>query len=888
MKRAALWLVPRAWRAAVAHDLDQERETSDRSRGTLWFAAHAARAGLRLRAAHAADRLLRRHGLPRPRQPLRLFSDAGRDVRLAVRRAVSRPGYAVGVVGMLALGIGANTAIYSVFNWVLFRPLPGAANPSELVTIRFQPANREVQLFVSYRDYADLRDGIAGVTGVSASAPMAVDLAVPGVRDPRRTDAEIVTSNYFKVFGVTPAPGRDFSTADERPSNTPPAAIISRRLWRSLFDRDPSAVGRPLVINGQSFVVAGVTPAGFQGRSLVTATDIWLPMGAHPQLLHRNGPDVLTKRQNPVFGDAFARLRPGVSLAVVQAQAIAAAKSSGDFMGSRGRRMSVEPVVYEGVGQETYAKARLAVMFNLVMGAVALVLLLACANAANLLLARALGRRREIALCQAIGASRFRIVRQQLIEGLVLASAAGALGLLIAAAITSLFDGMRLLSFLPAVSGVSLDARVLTFALLTSVATGVLFATAPAFLSSRVDLNASLKDGLTSSRSGRRVARATLATLQVAICAMLLVGAGLFIRTMNNIRAIDLGMRIDGVVTYAVNPPGHGITGARGHQYFRDTLDRLRAAPGVTSVAYSWTTPYLQMRDEETLTAEGGDRKVDVAANTVSPGYFDTLGIPLLAGRDFRDDEVWREDGPAVGIVSERLARALWPAGNGGVGSRVVLEYPKGKVLQIVGIVGDVRGRPLTDEPEPYFYTPADQPWGRVHVRSSLPLAQTMASIRDVARDLNAALPPYELEPFSATIDRVLAEQRVLARLSGLFALLATVLAGMGLYAMMAGAVTERMREFGIRLALGARAGGLLHLVMRSALFVTIVGLAAGLVAALLASRFVASRLYGVAPHDPITLAAASALLIALALVATAIPAMRATRADPVRSLRTE
>jgi len=268
--------------------------------------------------------------------------------------------------------------------------------------------------------------------------------------------------------------------------------------------------------------------------------------------------------------------------------------------------------------------------------------------------------------------------------------------------------------------------------------------------------------------------------------------------------------------------------------------------------------------------------------------FFATLGIPLVAGRDFEERESWQKDSPPVAIISEKLARALWPSGGGGVGSRVVLEYPKGKVVEVVGIVGDVRGRPLTDEPEPYFYRPADQPWGRVHVRSSLPAAQSAAAIRDVARELNASLPPYDLEPFSATIDRVLAEQRVLARLSGVFALLATMLAGMGLYAMMAGAVTERMREFGIRLALGARPRGLLRLVMRSALVVTAVGLVAGVVAALGASRFVASRLYGVTSSDPFTIAGACALLVALAMLATAIPALRATRADPVRSLRVD
>ena len=882
IERAALALVPRDWRDAVARDLDEESALRP------WrFAARAAAIGLRLQLARTRDLLTH----PRTLR-ISFMRDFTRDLRFAIRGAVARPTYSLSVIATLAIGIGANAAIYSVFNWVLFRPIPGAAAPSELVTIRFQTDSREAMFWVSYRDYAILRDGTPALSALAASSPLALDLAVPGAVDPERIDAEMVTSNYFRMFGVTPAPGRDFLPEEERPGPNGPSVIISRRLWRDRFASSPSAIGQTLMLNGHAMTVAGVTPAGFQGRSLVTMTDVWVPIGAHPQVMPGASADLLGERGSTLFGDAFGRLRPGATPVLVQQQATAAADAATPgFARRRAKRTprSIAPVVYDGVGQDTYAKDRLTTMFRLVMGAVGLLLLLACANAANLLLARSLGRRREIAVCQAIGASRLRVVRQQIVEGLVLSTAAGVAGLAIAVALTSLFDGMRLVTFIPAVTGVSLDARVVAFTMIMSLVTGVLFATAPAFASSRVDLTASLKDGLTVSRHGGRRLRATLAIVQVAVSILLVVSAGLFMRTLSKIRAIDLGIKPDGIVSFSANPTRQGYDADRARRYFHDTVERLSHTPGFRSVAYSWTTPYLPNRSDAGFTLPGAAVVHSAESNTVSRGFFATLGIPLVAGRDFTDLEAMMGGQEAdVAIVSQRLAREVWPKGNA-VGSRIVLDYPKGKVLEIVGVVGDVRGRPVTDEPEPWIYRPAGKPaWGIVHVRSDLPLAETAGVIRGVARGLDPNLPPYDLEPLAATVDRVLAEQRLLARLSAVFAAVAALLAAIGIYGMMACAVGERMREFGIRLALGARAPALLRLVLRSALTVTAAGLAAGVGAALLASRVLASRLYGVSGHDPAALAGACGLLVMLSVLASTLPALRATRADPVRSLRVD
>ena len=815
--------------------------------------------------------------------------DFTRDLAFAARGALRRPAYSLAVIATLAIGIGANTAIFSVFNWVLFRPIPGAAHPSELVTILFQAANRQAQFFVAYRDVADLRDGMPAISALAASTPMTLDIAVPGEGDPDRVEAEIVTANYFGMFGVTLAPGRDFRPEEERPSDSPPAAIISRAFWKRRFDASPAALGKTLTVNGQAFTIVGVAPAGFQGRSLVVATDLWIPIGAHPQVLPNQGATVLSSRQNTLFGDAFGRLAPGATVAIAQQQATAVAdRTPGFARRTPASRNTIGPVVYEGIGPSIYVRGRLTTIFRLVMGAVALLLLLACANAANLLLSRALGRRREIAVCQAIGASRFRIVRQQLAEGLVLAGGAGVLGLGLALGLIALFDGMRLLAGLPAVKGVGLDTRVIAFTIAVSFATGLLFAIVPALASSRVDLNVSLKDGLTSSRAGRRPLRNGLATVQVAISIFLLVCAGLFARTLANIRALDLGMNPEGVVSFSANPPRQGYKRDRAAAYFRDVLDRLRAAPGTSAAAYSWTTPFLPMRSDARFTVSG-DATIHSAANpAVSRGYFATMGIPILAGRDFSDAEVAPGAPANVALVSRALARML--RGDGAIlGSRLVLEYPKGREVEIIGVTGDVRGRPLTEDPEPYLYMPATDPtWGVVHVRTSLSLTDAVALIRRVTREIDPALPPYDIEPFTASVDRVLAEQRLLAKLSAVFAFVAAMLAGVGIYGMMACAVGERTREFGIRLALGARASTLLRLVLRTALTVTAIGLAAGIAGAAAGTRALESRLYGVTRYDPLSAAAACAALLAIALVASALPAWRASRVDPVRSLRVE
>ena len=875
--RWALLAVPRDWRDGVERDLRDEGAGDGRAAG------RALAIGARLRAA----RLREARRLPRAR----FMRDFGRDFRFALRGVVRRPSYSIAVVATLAIGIGANTAIFSVFNWILFRPVPGVQDPDGLVTIRFLSESRDARFFVSYRDVADLREGMPALSGLAASAALSMNVVFPGADEPERIEGELATSDYFDVLGVTPQLGRRFRPDEERPGADMPAVVISGALWRRVFGADAGVLGRQLTINGHGFAIVGVAPAAFQGRSLMARTDLWVPIGAHAAVMPRDA-DLLTNRRRTLLIDAVGRLRPGATVDQAQEQARAVARSVPEYGGRTAGRSGggIQPTIFPGIGLDSYATERLRTVWRLLAGAVGLVLLLACANGANLLLARALGRRREIAVSQAIGASRVRIMRQQLAEGLVLALLAGAGGLVVAQALTWSVDGMRLVSYLPAVDGVAIDWRVGLFTLGAAAVTGVLFSFAPALASSRVDLQSALKDGLTTSRRARGRLRATLVGVQVAVSVLLLVNAGLFMRTLVNVRALDLGVTLDGVTTFSADPTKLGYDVERSQRYFHDLLERLRAAPGIEAAAFAWRLPYSLMASDTYVRRTDGSDSDRHSADTdrVSPGYFRALGVPIVAGRDFTEAELGQEtDTAGVVIVSQKLARELFPGGDA-VGSSLEVDYPKGKVVEIVGVVGDVRQRAVTNDPEPFVYSPGLSTWGSVAVRSSMPFAQTAAAIRAVARELDVSLPPYDLEPMAVGLDRVISEQRLFARLGGLFAAIAVLLAAVGIYGMMAGAVAERRREFGIRLALGARAESVLALVLRGAVPVTLAGVVAGVAASLALGRLIASRLYGVQPSDPLTLALVTIALALLALGASFVPALRASRVDPVQSLRVE
>ena len=884
----ALRAVPREWRDDVARDLAEERFAHGAG---LRVVLHTLAIGARLRLARFMDR---RRSVPTNRRTLkRSFPMQGlvRDVRMAFRGAVRRPAYSMAIIATLAIGIGANTAIYSMFNWILFRPLPGVQHPADLVTIKFQIPTSEGSYFISFRDYAELRGVMTqSVSGIAAAVPM--DMQMAAGASTTTVSTEVVASNYFDVLRVHPAMGRAFTPGEEAVGG-PASVIISTGLWRRLFDADRGAIGKTLTLNGRTFTIVGVAPASFQGRSIVTSTDAWLPISSYATLLPSADAKLFLDRRQTFLIEAFARLRDGVAIGVAQAEATAAMTALPDFANRSkrtGPRAAMGPVLYPGLGHDRFVLERLGPVFWLLMGAVGLLLLLACANAANLLLARAAARGREISVCQAIGASRLQIVRQQIVEGLLLSLGAGLAGLGLAYWLTWLFDGMRVVAFLPAISGVSVDWRVATFALVVSLLTGMIFSTAPAVISSRVDLLPALKDGVTITRGGKRRLRGSLVAVQVTVSVLLMFGAGLFLRTLQNIRSLDLGMQPDAVVSFGIQPSRFGMSADRSSAYIRDLLERLRHTPGITNAAFTWTTSFSSNRDEGSYARmDAAALEASAAETAVSPGFFETLGMSRIAGRDFTPADLRGESASSgVVIISRSLADTLFPEG-GALGSRLRVQHPEGKLVEVVGIVADVRGRAVTQAPEPWAYTPALNPtWGTIQVRSELPAAQVIATIRDVARALDPLVAPHDIETFGTAVDRAISEQRLFARVSSVFAAVAAVLAGIGIYSMLAGAVAERRKEFGIRLALGASARGVIGLVMRSSVVIAAVGLGLGLAGVVALGRLLESRLYGVSRFDPLSMGLAAVAIFALSIIASVLPAIRAARIDPVRSLRVE
>ena len=820
-----------------------------------------------------------------------LTRDLTRDVVLAIRGARRRPGYAVVVIATLAIGIGANTAIYSVFNWILFRPLPGVHAPAELVTIKYQTAKRTGSYFLSYRDYADVRDSVTtSVAEIAAAAPQRVDLQVGS--DTRRIQAEVVSTNYFSLLGVRPLFGRDFEPREEQPGG-PASVIVSERLLRTL-GAGPAVVGTTVRVSGRPFAIIGVAPARFSGRSPMEPADLWISISGYVTLQPAGSrvSSIMTSRRYMLFGDALARLRPGFTIDHAQAEADAAIAGNPEFatgFSKPGQRSNIAPILYPGIGHETTTAEHLSRLFRLLIGAVALLLVLACANASNVLLARATARRREIAVCQAIGASRTRIIRQQLVEGLALALVAGALGLALAVWLTSLFDGMRIMTALPAVHAIQIDWRVCAFAASASIITGVIFASVPAVASSRVDLLSALKHAPGTSRTGRHLLRGSLVTLQIAISMLLLVGAGLFIRTLHNIRSLDLGIDTDDVVSLTVQPSRFGLNSERSSAYVTELLARLRGAPGVSSAAFARTHSFSPNRADMVFATKGvGDRHLSARESAVSPGYFATMKIPLIAGRDFRESDAGvPESAPTPVIISRRLAQAAFPNG-GAVGAQLPLMYPKGGSALVVGITNDVRGRAVTHDPEPWVYTPARPLAGTILVRSSLPEDQVIATVKQIARSIDPIVAPNDIEPFNAAVDRAIAEERLFARLAGAFALVAVGLALTGIHAVMAGAVAERRKEFGIRLALGASGAAVVSLVFGSVLRLAAMGVTLGILGAYAVRRTIESRLYGVTAMDPATVTVTMLTIVTLCILASLLPAAWAARVDPVRSLRVE
>ncbi len=873
--RALLRLsVPRRQYEFIAGDLEEgyrdlfEREGVRRARD--WYRRQV-RAARGLAGPTRADVVAGWKGQP-------MIAGLGADVRAAVQSLRRTPLFTLVAVVMLALGIGANTTTFSWVNAVLITPLPGTHEPGDLVHFASFLHGAPDTGFL-YPDYRDLRS-LTSVTGLAAHSARATTLTFEG--QPRRAWCELVTDNFFAVIGTPPALGRTFVAADVRGPEDAPVVVISDALWHSRFGGAQSVIGQLLPLNGHAATIVGVTPPAFQGGQAGLAMDFWMPITQHALVMP--GKDRLTQ---PGWGwmELLGRLRPGVSPARAGAEFDTAFKRLVTARGAKDYEGAVAFRLRDAAG----GSIGLLRPVLLVLSAVsALVLLITCANLANLLLTRAASRRRELAIRSSLGAGRMALVRQLLVESLLLAAAGTVGALAVAHWFGDLLTAFAPPSDLPVALHATLDWRVLLFAVACTVLTTLLFGTAPALVAASGDLVAALKDGMPTV-TGRGRTRAALVVAQVMLAILLLVPAGLLVRSLAQARAFDPGFDPSGVLLASVDLYPRASTPDRAREVYRLLLAKVGAAPGVTSVTLGDNVPLgFDGGAWTTATVDGypaaPNERVGGGYNLVGPDYFRTLRTPVLRGRDFTmaDDD----HGERVVIINKAMAARYWN-GRDALGGRV--RFWDDQWMRVVGIVADSRQETVNEAPAPFFWVPLLQfPSSQLslHVRTAGDPVSMVGVVREAVRAVDPGLPIYNIRTLAEHTKAATFRQRLAGTLLSVVAGLALALAMIGLYAVLSYMVAQRTREIGVRLALGATAGDLVRLMGREALGLLGPGVVLGVAAALLLVHFLTSLLIGIGPRDPVTFAGAVVVVSIASAAAWLLPTRRAMRVNPLTALR--
>jgi len=812
------------------------------------------------------------------------------DIRYAVRTLIKTPAFTLAAIVSLALGIGANTTIFTLLNTLFLNPLP-VDKPSELVAVLTVASRNATQfgnlLPLSYPNLKDFRARNTVLTDLAGYSPP-LPLSLSTSQRVERVFAQLVTGNYFDLLGVRPAAGRFFTPDDDRTPGAHPVAVIGYGLWQRRFGGMPDAIGGTVTLNRRPFTIIGIAPEGFRGVTSMFGPDLWLPSMMAPQLQPKQSNSWLDERAAVVF-NTFGRLKPGVTIAQAQAnlKTIASALERDYPEPNAGRSVDVLPLtettIFPGM------RGMLMMAGGVLMTIVGLVLLIACSNVANLLLARAAARRQEIGLRLALGATRVRLMRQLVTESLVLGAAGGALGFVFGIWGRDLLWAARPATVANNFVELKIDAHVFVFALVLSLVTGVMFGIMPALRASRAELVRALKvEPMFGGRRRFSLANA-LVVGQVALSLVALVTAALFLRSLQRAHTIDLGYDTKPLAVVSVNLAQGGYDEIRGRQFARDVRDRIARLRGIDAVSWStnlplWANVYRRVSIEGREPAKQADAPLALVT-TVGLEYFNVLGLGVARGRDFTGAD--RDRSVPVAIVNERMAERYWP--NQDPIGRTFRFDSETMARQVVGVVKTIKYQTLGEAPQPAIYLPFEQNYADglvLYVRTAGDPSQAIGTVQRELRAMDAQMPLENAASLDELIDQSLWMVRIAAGLLAVFGGLALALASVGLYGLVAYSVNQRRRELGVRMALGAARVDVLRLVLRDGMSLVLVGLVFGVGLSLMVARALASLLLGVNAIDPVSFAGASLLLGTVAFVGSCLPAWRASRFDPLIALR--
>jgi macrolide transport system ATP-binding/permease protein len=811
-----------------------------------------------------------------------------KDLRYAIRSLLQRPGFVSVAVITLALGIGANTAIFSLVNAVLLSSLP-VDQPHQIVSVALRAKDDAMSAF-SFPNYRDFRDRNDVLSGLLVYRFVPLSLSRSGANE--RVWGFEVSGNYFDVLGVNAMKGRTFHQDEDKTPLANPVAVVSFESWQKRFGGDPDIVGKDVLLNNHPFKVIGIAPAGFKGTELVYTPEIWLPSSMMQWV--EPGANWLEDRDSRNFF-AVGRLKPGVNSRQAEASLNLMAQQLAKEYPDTNEGQSVR-IVPPGFILPDLRGA--VVNFTWVlMGAVALVLLVTCTNLAGLMLARATDRRREIAIRLAMGANRIRLIRQLLTESVLLSVAGGVAGVLLAFWIVNVLLAFKPPIDFPLSMDVHPDWHVLLFSLCVSLLAGAIFGLAPALQATRPGLSQALRETSAQGGAARTRLRSVLVVAQIAISLVVLIAAGLVVRTLQRLQTMNPGFDAQNALTMSFDLGLQGYDDDRGQQFYRQLTERVQALPGVKSAAVSDYIPLSLNYNSrnifvEGLPAERGENVPTAMNATAGPRYFETMGTPLVQGREFTDQDTAKTE--QVAVVNEVFVHRLMPnvsSSAEAIGKRFSFSSAGGPYRRIVGVAQAGKYFSITEDPRPFVWTPMSQGYqsnGILTVRTEGNPDAFLGAVRKEVQGLDPNLPLFDVKTLTEHMRFALFPPKIAATVLGVFGLVALLLSAIGIYGITSYTVAQRTHEIGIRLALGAQLSDVLKLVLGHGLKLTIIGSAIGLFGAYLATRAITSVLYGVSATDPLTFISVSALLIGVALLACYVPSRRATKVDPLVALRNE